>query len=119
MNWYNRHIKIADRGRTRGWTSDEIEQIKNLILQGKGFRTIAKMFGVTKNTISQLNKKHKWREVQVYRPPMEFSQEDLQNMKKMIDDGVTLPKIADFYNIDKTTIYNLNKKYKWIKNISG
>ncbi len=116
MNWYKRQLKIAmpGGGAKRGWTADELEQIKNLILQGKGLRSIAKMFGVTKNTISQLNKKYKWRETQAYRPPIEFSPQDLQNIKKMIDDGISIPKIADFYNVSKHTIYNLNKKYKWI-----
>lgn len=115
MNWYKRQLKIAiPIGVGRGWSAEEIEKIKNLILQGKSFGFIAKMFGVSPTTIRNINDKHKWRQVRKYNPPIEWSQEDLEKMKKMLEDGYSYKKISKFFGIGDLTVKKTNEKYKLV-----
>jgi transposase len=61
MNWYNRQLKIAMPPR-REWTDEELDRIKEMILDGQSLRSIAKIFGVYRGVINALNKKYKWKE---------------------------------------------------------
>ena len=42
-----------------------------------------------------------------------WSKEDLDVIKELIEEGNSFPQIASLFNVNRSTIQDLNKKYKW------
>ena len=83
MNWYKDIIKYAYM-RGRQWTPEELNKIKQLLEEGKGYIEIGKMFGVSETPIQNFNKKYKWR------TPRKTFKPDEETIKK-IDYMYALP----------------------------
>jgi transposase len=86
MNWYNRQLKIAKRG----WATEELEKVKKLVEEGMSFERIAKLFGVSDNSIRQLNAKYRWVDLELRRKEKEKKRGE--DDKKIVDLYLLPPK---------------------------
>lgn len=96
----------------RGWTQKELDYIKKLLVEdGISYQNIADMFGVNRSAIRGLNRKYKWVDP---RPPTRgWTQEELDYIKKLIEEGKSFRSIAKIFGVISNTITALNRKYKW------
>ncbi len=102
MNWYNRQLKMArSRGVKKGWTTEELDRVKKLLEKGYNFNQIASLLDVNKNTIRFLNKKYKWKDLEV----------EKRKKDKTIADLYLLPP----HGIGLSTS-QIGKKYKFTYN---
>ncbi len=114
MNWYKRQLKIAmPRGFSREWTDEELEKIKELILNGETAANIAKMFGTSKSVILRLNYKYKWREKKPFSHVKEFSSDEIEVIKSLIEEGYSYNDIGSLLNVSRYTIQKINDEHGW------
>jgi transposase len=102
MNWYNRHIKTA-MPTPRKWTEEEINKIRKLVEKGDSFRSIAKLFGVSNHSISKLNNKYKWVDLNRKRDERDNFIADLY-LSPPKGKGLSLAAIAKNYGISDMAV---------------
>jgi transposase len=112
MNWYKRQLKIAMPA-ARNFTPQEVDQIKDLVMQGKSYKSIGEMFGTSITPIKRLSKKYKWRESRPSYSQREFSEDDLQIIKELLADGESFREVAELFEVSRPVIQRLNDKHKW------
>jgi hypothetical protein len=112
MNWYKRQIKLAMPAPIK-WTSGQIEEIKKMIDEGKLFSEIGRVMGVGGYIISRLNNKYKWREKAPFFPKREFSSEEIEVIKSLIEEGHPYKDVASLFNVSRTVIERINKEHGW------
>ena len=112
MNWYKKHYKQAFPA-GKEFTAEEISRIKDLVLQGKSFKEIGKIFNVSRTTISKLNSQYKWRKTRDAGNRKDFSDENLKIIKELLDEGNSFKEVGELFGVSRPTIQRLNDKYKW------
>ncbi len=110
MNWYKKQLKIAkDIRPVRKWTSEELEQIEELVKKRIPFIQIAKMFDVNKKNILNLNKKYKWRDIKKEREDYDKRVADLYLLPPF-GKGLGVKEITEQTGINSKSVYNALKR---------
>jgi len=102
---------------TTPWTEEEIDLVRKLYFKGSSISSIAKKLpNKTKEEVNFLciNRKEELnivREIKK-RPPREYSENDINEIRNLVNDGYTRFEIGDMLGIDPSVILELKRKHE-------
>jgi DNA invertase Pin-like site-specific DNA recombinase len=119
-NWVYKSIKgQADL------STEDIQKIKDMVLQNIPYKKIGEQFGFGPMVIHNLNKKYKWRPIgdpknlgyaNIGRSPAnkkEFSEEEMEVIKSLIEEGYSYKNIGSLFNVVKSVIARIAQENGW------
>ena len=103
---------FENKKKSAPYTQEQVDFIKQLIDQGWSPTRIASEYNISKESIKKRIKNNNWSAVKNRRDGSLTNQE-LKEIKDMVDKGIDYEVIADKYSISTATIYNRVINNKW------
>jgi Trp operon repressor len=99
-------------------TEDDIKVIKKLIDHGVVQRRIAEQFGVSYATVTLIKRGINWKhEISAVKNMQPFksklTESDIEEIRRLIKEGIVQRGIAEKYNVDPATICYINRGKTW------
>lgn len=99
---------------------DDVLEIKEFIKIGKPFQEIANKFNITPENVSSIKSGNTWSHIGdnvsnvKYPPPgAKLTEDDVRKIKLLLKNGAKQREIAKMFNIDVTTVSNINTGKRW------